>query len=159
MSEQALSWISDKNVNVCVCQSGAGQQSVGAKIARLMRLGIVQMWAMSNSTIFSANPGKFTPRPRCKSSLGTGAVKQISLQLSLKGQFSLLYLCICVHVCICVEAYTAQTPVTSQYPIITPLLPQHAQLWWGIRLEKQFILTRPKNPLAVCILLGNIHSM
>ena len=35
-----------------------------------------------------------------------------------------VYLWICVH--------TAQTAVTSQYPIITPLLPAHAQLWWDV---------------------------
>ena len=39
----------------------AGQQSVGAKIARLMRLGMVQMWAMSNSAIYSANRKIYSP--------------------------------------------------------------------------------------------------
>ena len=50
----------------------AGQQSVGAKIARLMRLGMVQMWAMSNSPS-TLQTVKFTPfSPTCKSSLRTG---------------------------------------------------------------------------------------
>ena len=45
-----------------VCYTGfAGQQCVGAKIARLMRLGMGQMWTMSNSNIYSASPVKFTP--------------------------------------------------------------------------------------------------
>ena len=49
----------------------AGQQSVGAKIARLMRLGMVQMWAMSNS-LSTLQTVKFTPFSPWKSSLRTG---------------------------------------------------------------------------------------
>ena len=55
-----------------------------------------------------------------------------------------MYTNTCVHLRICVQAYTSQTPVTSQYPIITPLLVLYmhsSDEESGIRLENPLTLS------------------